>query len=83
MLTQPTFAAGADLIGPLGVTRSVACIPPVNLLGLPAAVVPADQCGGLPVGVRLIGPAWREDVCLAAAETFETARRARVPIDPR
>lgn len=83
VLTQPTFAAGADLIDPMAVTQSLACIPPVNLLGLPAAVVPAGQAGGLPVGVQLIGPAWREDVCLAAAVAIETARGASSPIDPR
>jgi amidase len=83
VLTQPTFTAGADLVDPMAVTQSVACIPPVNLLGLPAAVVPAGQAAGLPVGVQLIGPAWREDVCLAAAGTIETARGAMLPIDPR
>ena len=82
-LTQPTFAAGADLIDPMAVTHSVSCIPPVNLLGLPAAVVPAGEAGAMPVGVQLIGPAWREDVCLAAANTIETARGAVLPIDPR
>lgn len=83
VLTQPTFAAGADLIDPMAVTQSLACIPPVNLLGLPAAVVRAGQAGGLPAGVQLIGPAWREDVCLAAADAIETASGATVPIDPR
>jgi amidase len=83
VLTQPTFAAGADLVDPMAVTQSVACIPPVNLLGLPAAVVPAGEAGGLPVGVQLIGPAWHEEVCLAAAGAIEAARGATLPIDPR
>lgn len=83
VLTQPTFAAGADLVDPAAVTQSVSCIPPVNLLGLPAAVVPSGQAGGLPAGVQLIGPARREDVCLAAAGAIEAARGVVRPIDPR
>ena len=83
VLTQPTYAAGADLVEPMAVAGNVRCIPPVNLLGLPAAVVPAGEAAGLPVGVQLIGPAWREDVCLAAAGAIETARGPRRPIDPR
>ena len=82
-LTQPTFAAGADLVDPVAVTQSVACIPPVNLLGLPAAVMPVGEAAGLPTGVQLIGQAWREDVCLAAADAIESARGVVVPIDPR
>ena len=81
--TQPTFAAGADLVDPTAVTQSVACIPPINLLGLPAAVVPAGQAAGLPVGVQLTAPAWHEDVCLAAAGTIDTAQGAMLPIHPR
>lgn len=83
VLTQPTFAAGADLIDPMAVTQSLACIPPINLLGLPAAVVPAGRADGLPVGVQLIGPEWREDICLAAAGAIEAARGTAAPIDPR
>jgi len=82
-LTQPTFAAGADLVDPIAVTQSVACIPPVNLLGLPAAVMPVGEAAGLPTGVQLIGQAWREDICLAAADAIESARGVVVPIDPR
>ncbi len=82
-LTQPTSAAGADLVDPIAVTQSVACIPPVNLLGLPAAVMPMGEAADLPTGVQLIGQAWREDVCLAAADAIESARGVVVPIDPR
>jgi amidase len=82
VLTQPTFAAGADLVDPASVTQSVSCIPPVNLLGLPAAVVPAGQAADLPTGVQLIGPSWREDVCLAAAAAIEAGRGVVHPIDP-
>jgi amidase len=56
----------------------------VNLLGLPAAAVPAglDE-GGLPLGVQVIGPRLREDLCLDAAETIEAALGLATPIEVR
>jgi amidase len=43
-----------------------------NLTGWPAAVV---RCGtsaeGLPIGVQVVAPPWREDICLAVAERLE------------
>jgi amidase len=83
VMTQPTYAAGTDLTDPLSVTASLACVPPLNALGLPAAVVPIGSTGGLPIGAQLIGPAWREDICLAAAATLEAALGPVEPIDPR
>ena len=43
----------------------------INVLGLPAAVVPVGLVGGNPVGVQLIGSRYREDVCLDAAAAIE------------
>jgi amidase len=43
----------------------------INVLGLPAAVVPIGLVAGNPVGVQLIGSRYREDVCLDAAATIE------------
>lgn len=43
----------------------------INVLGLPAAVVPAGLAGGNPVGVQLIASRYREDVCLDAAAAIE------------
>jgi amidase len=43
----------------------------INVLGLPAAVVPIGLAGGNPVGVQLIGSRYREDVCLDAAAAIE------------
>ncbi len=45
----------------------------VNLLGLPAAAVPTGLHDGLPMGVQLIGPRMREDLCLDAAQAIEDA----------
>jgi aspartyl-tRNA(Asn)/glutamyl-tRNA(Gln) amidotransferase subunit A len=45
---------------------------PVNVWGLPAITVP---CGvtksGLPIGLQIIGPPWREDLVLAMARAYE------------
>ena len=43
----------------------------INVIGLPAAVVPVGLVGGNPVGVQLIGSRYREDVCLDAAAAIE------------
>jgi len=43
----------------------------INVLGLPAAVVPVGLHEGLPVGVQIIGSRYREDMCLDAAEAIE------------
>ena len=34
-------------------------------------------------GVQIIGPMYREDLCLDAAEVIESALRAVAPIDPK
>ncbi len=43
----------------------------VNLLGLPSAAVPTGLHDGVPMGVQIIGPRFREDLCLDAAEAVE------------
>ncbi|MCZ0737042.1 amidase family protein [Phreatobacter sp. AB_2022a] len=44
----------------------------INVLGLPAAVVPAGINKGLPVGVQIVGSRYREDLCLDAAAAIES-----------
>ena len=55
----------------------------VPVLGLPGMAVPTGIVGGLPVGVQIIGPRFREDLCLAAAQAIESRVGRITPIDPR
>jgi amidase len=55
---------------------------PANLLGLPAAVVPAGLVDGLPAGVQIVGARFSEMRCLAAAESIEAALGTLTPVDP-
>jgi hypothetical protein len=38
---------------------------------------------GLPLGVQVIGPRFREDLCLDAGAALESAFGTLTPIDPR
>jgi amidase len=45
---------------------------PFSLSGQPCVVVPSGRSAeGLPIGVQLVGPVWREDVVLAVAGYLE------------
>jgi len=47
----------------------------VNLLGLPAVVIPFGMSKeGLPIGVQLIGRPWEEELILEVAVRLEEAR---------
>jgi amidase len=54
-----------------------------NALGLPAVAVPVGIQDGLPQAVQVIGPRYREDVCLDAAQAIEERLGILTPIDPR
>jgi amidase len=57
-------------------------ISPANVLGLPSAAVPTGLADGLPTGVQVYADKWREDLCLAGAETIESRLGHICPIDP-
>ncbi|KQU50909.1 amidase [Bosea sp. Leaf344] len=44
---------------------------PISCIGLPVACVPVFT-GTMPIGVQLIAPPWREDICLRAAAFLAT-----------
>ena len=72
---KPTPAMNADLGGDARIHslfwNDLRFMSSINVLGLPAAVVPAGFAGGNPAGVQLIGSRYREDLCLDAAAAIE------------
>jgi Asp-tRNA(Asn)/Glu-tRNA(Gln) amidotransferase A subunit family amidase len=47
---------------------------PVNVWGLPAISVPCGfTTAGVPIGLQIIGPQWREDTVLQVAYAYERA----------
>ena len=84
--TQPPFVLGYDIIdveSAMKVLEMIRFVLPANLLGLPAACVPTGVANGLATGAQIIGPLFREDLCLDAAEAVERAVGVLTPIDPR
>lgn len=83
--TEPPFLVGADLTadGIGAIAASLRMVVAVNLLGLPAVAVPTGVADGLPQVVQVIGPRFREDLCLAAAGAIEADCGLLTPIDPR
>jgi amidase len=63
--------------------QAVRLVVVVNLLGLPSVAIPVGVADGLPQSVQVIGPRYREDLCLDAAEAIEVRLGSLTPIDPR
>ncbi|MBS0375054.1 MAG: amidase family protein [Proteobacteria bacterium] len=72
---RPTPGPRADLGGDAALREifhnDLRFVSAINVLGLPAAVVPAGLLRGQPVGVQIIASRYREDLCLAAARAIE------------
>jgi Asp-tRNA(Asn)/Glu-tRNA(Gln) amidotransferase A subunit family amidase len=67
----------------IGLFEATMPLTPVNLLGLPAMVIPFDlTADGLPAGVQLIGRPWEEELLLELAVRLEEAR-GLFPAPPR
>jgi amidase len=81
---QP-FEVGFDLKGTeehLKWHHAIYMILVVNLFGLPSVSVPAGVANGLPQAIQIIGPRFREDLCLDAAEAIEERLGTITPITP-
>lgn len=50
---------------------------PISAIGLPVVAVPVDCGTEMPIGVQVIAPPWREDLCLRVAAYLESEGVAR------
>jgi amidase len=83
--TQPPFPHGWDVESEANAAATMALMRPVmpaNLLGLPAAAVPAGTAGGLPAGVQVMAERFQDLLTLEAAEAIEAALGVQTPVDP-
>ncbi|MEO8486029.1 MAG: amidase [Betaproteobacteria bacterium] len=84
----PPYAIGFD-VESAGRTervwRECATLMALPVLGLPGMAVATGVVDGVPVGVQIVAPRFREDLCLAAAEAIEARAGVvgRLPVDPR
>ncbi|MFD4829010.1 amidase [Streptomyces uncialis] len=53
-----------------------------SFVGVPGVAVPTGVSEGLPSGVQIVGRAFREDLCLAAAQAVEDRLGILTPVDP-
>ncbi len=54
----------------------------INMMGLPSCAVPTGAPDGVPMGVQIIAPRYREDMTFDAAQAVENACGVMTPIDP-
>jgi aspartyl-tRNA(Asn)/glutamyl-tRNA(Gln) amidotransferase subunit A len=51
-----------------------------NLAGLPGISIPCGMSEGLPVGLQVLAPQWREDVALRVARAYEVASGVKAEV---
>ncbi|MFG2916753.1 amidase [Kitasatospora sp. NPDC048298] len=87
VFTEPPVEPGLesrDQAGRDRVASAMRLCSVTSLVGVPAVAVPTGlDADGLPTGVQLIGRAFREDLCLTAAQAVEDRLGTLTPIDPR
>jgi amidase len=85
IFTDIPFEAGTDLDDDrvYETIRGMRMAMAVNALGLPAVGLPVGIGDALPQSVQVIGPRYREDLCLDAAAAVEDRLGIITPIDPQ
>jgi aspartyl-tRNA(Asn)/glutamyl-tRNA(Gln) amidotransferase subunit A len=76
------FEAGRNMpaVGPYaGWTGWTPFSHPFNLSRHPAASIPCGFVEGLPAGLQLVGPGFRDDIVLRAARAFESIMPITLP----
>ncbi|MGW5673582.1 amidase [Streptomyces sp. NPDC003860] len=85
VFTEPPFEPGLESRDQAGcdrVTSGMRLSTATSFVGVPAVAVPTGVTDGLPTGVQIVGRAFREDLCLAAAQAIEDRLGVLTPIDP-
>ena len=82
--TSPTvaFPIGAKTQDPLSMYLCDVFTYGGNLAGLPGISVPCGMSDGLPVGLQILAPQWREDVALRVARAYEVASGVHAEMAP-
>jgi amidase len=83
----PAYAVGFDIESAERterVWRECSTLMALPVLGLPGLSVATGLADGVPVGVQVVAPRFREDLCFAAGEAIEARAGmvARLPVDP-
>jgi aspartyl-tRNA(Asn)/glutamyl-tRNA(Gln) amidotransferase subunit A len=82
--TSPTvaFPIGAKTQDPVSMYLCDVLTYGGNLAGLPGISLPCGFSEGLPVGLQVLAPQWREDVALRVARAYEVASGIRAEVAP-
>ncbi len=82
--TSPTvaFPLGSRTQNPLSMYLCDVLTLGGNLAGLPGISVPCGKSEGLPVGLQVLAPQWREDIALRVARAYEVASGVMAEVAP-
>ncbi|MEU9851735.1 amidase [Streptomyces sp. NPDC047974] len=86
VFTEPPVEPGLesrDRAGRNRVASAMRLCTVTSFVGVPGVAVPTGTADGLPTGVQVVGRAFREDLCLDAAQAIEDRLGVLAPIDPR